>query len=148
ATMRGLPRPATSPPRRSSGDPAMPPRRFLAAPLVLLLGVCTLPGAPPLISGFTPRGAERGKAVELTVTGSNLTPGARLVLPFAAHQELLSDAKPNPAQARFRLTVDPIVPTGTYPVRVVTDDGISAPLLFDVDALPGVREVEDNSTFE
>jgi hypothetical protein len=107
-----------------------------------------LPAAPPVLTTILPRGAERGKPVELVVSGANLTPQARLIVPFKATQKLLLDAKPNPAQVRFQLTVDPSVPVGLYVVRVATDDGVSPFLLFGVDAFPNVTEVEDNSSFE
>jgi hypothetical protein len=100
------------------------------------------------LTDINPRGAERGKTIELLVTGANLTPRSRLVLPFAASQTALPDAKPNPARVRIRLTVDPAVPLGIYPVRLVTDDGVSPFYLFSVDAFPNVNEVEDNSTFD
>jgi hypothetical protein len=117
----------------------------------LALGFCCsapLPAAPPTLTGITPRGAKRGKAVDLVLTGTNLTPKTRLVLPFKATQKLLPDAKPNPAQVRVQLTVDASVPAGVYPVRVTTEDGVSPLLLFSVDAFPNVNEVEDNNTFE
>src|SRR5262249_24508554 len=110
---------------------------------------CTLlTAAPPTLTAITPRGAERGKPVEITVAGTNLTPQSRLVLPFQATQTLLPDAKPNPAAARFQLTVDASVRPGYYPVRVVTEDGVSSVLLFCVDTLPNVAEIEDNNTPE
>jgi hypothetical protein len=111
----------------------------LAPPLV---------AAPPVVSDITPRGAERGKPVEITVAGTNLTPAARLILPFKSAQTPVPDAKPNPAQVRFRLTVDASVPFGVYPVRIATDDGVSPLVLFEVDPFPGVVELEDNSTFD
>jgi hypothetical protein len=121
---------------------------LLPAVLTLLPAAPAAAAAPPVLANITPRGAERGRPVELTVTGANLTPGARLVLPFRADQALLPEAKPNPAQGRFRLTVDPSVPFGLYPVRLATEDGVSAPLLLGVDPFPGVAEVEDNSSFD
>jgi hypothetical protein len=104
--------------------------------------------APPTLANLTPRGAERGRPVELLVTGANLAPQPRLLLPFKATQAALPDPKPNPAQARFQIVVDPSVPVGVYPVRVATDDGVSALALFRVDDLPAVAEVEDNNTPE
>lgn len=104
--------------------------------------------APPTITSITPRGAERGKAVEVTVAGASLTPKTQLILPFPATQKLLPDAKPNPAQVRFQITVDARVPPGVYPLRVLTEDGVSGLALFAVDAFPNVAEVEDNSSFE
>ena len=63
-----------------------------------LLVAGLLPAAPPTLSRLAPGGAERGKPVEIVVTGANLTPQARLLLPFPASQKLLPDPKPNPAQ--------------------------------------------------
>jgi hypothetical protein len=104
--------------------------------------------APPTLTNLTPRGGERGKAVEVIVAGTNLTPQTKLILPFKATQALLPDAKPYPAQVRIQLTVDAGVPLGAYPVRVATEDGVSPFQFFTVDAFPNINEVEDNSSFE
>jgi hypothetical protein len=104
--------------------------------------------APPTLTNLTPRGAERGKTIEVIVAGTNLTPQTKLILPFKATQTLLPDAKPNPAQVRIQLTVDAAVSLGAYPVRVATEDGVSPFQFFTVDAFPNVNEVEDNSSFD
>jgi hypothetical protein len=122
-------------------------RGFVVA-VVLFSATARLSAAPPVLTTIMPRGAERGKPVELVVSGANLTPQTRLILPFKATQKLLPDAKLNPAQVRFQLTVDPSVPIGLYMVRLATEDGVSPFLLFGVDAFPNVTEVEDNSSFE
>jgi hypothetical protein len=119
-------------------------------PLAVILALLAPhPGraAPPVFSSLAPRGIERGKTVDIVVTGSGLTTQTRLVLPFKATQKLLAEAKPNPAQARIRVTVDADVPLGLYPVRVATEEGISGFLLWSVDAFPNVEEVENNDTF-
>jgi hypothetical protein len=113
-----------------------------------LLGAGAIQAAPPTLTNLTPRGAERGKTVEVVVTGTNLTAQTRLLVPFKATQALLPDAKPNPAQARFQLTVEASVPLGIYPVRVATEDGISGMQFFSVEAFPGVLEVKGNNTFD
>jgi hypothetical protein len=115
---------------------------------VWLATALPLAAAPPTLTALTPRGAERGKPVEVVVTGTNLTPQAQLLLPFKAEQTPLPDAKPNPTQVRIRVTVDASVPLGAYPVRVVTEEGVSGLQLFSVDAFPNVNEVEDNNSFE
>jgi hypothetical protein len=116
--------------------------------VVLLLFSATAQAAPPTMTSVTPRGVERGQAVEITIAGANLTPQSRLVLPFKATQSLLPDAKPNPAQIRIQLTPDAAVPIGIYPLRLITEDGVSAPFFFSIDSFPTVKEVEDNNTFE
>lgn len=122
--------------------------RHAIAFLILLLLASATEAVPPTITSLTPRGVERGKAVEITVVGTNLTPQTRLLLPFQADIEPLPDPKPNPALARFRLTVNAATPTGIYLVRALTEDGISSGVLFCVDALPNVVELEDNNTPE
>lgn len=106
--------------------------------------------APPTITTISPHGLERGKTVTLVINGTNLTNLTRLQLPFAAKQELIEDpkAKPNPAQVKLAVTVDSTVTTGIYPVRVVTQDGLSALTFLAVDSLPSGVEMEDNNTPE
>src|SRR5206468_1758155 len=65
-----------------------------------------------------PRSAQPGKAVTVTVSGSDLTPSTRFSLPFKAEQKHLADAKHNPAQIRLQLTPAADVEPGVYPVRL------------------------------
>jgi hypothetical protein len=116
--------------------------------LCLLLTVSDLRAAPPTLTNLTPRGAERGKTVEVVLTGTNLTPQTRLLVPFKATQAVLPDVKPNPAQVRVELTVDASVPLGIYPVRVLTEEGVSPLQFFSVEAFPNINEVKGNSSFD
>jgi hypothetical protein len=95
-----------------------------------------------------PRGLERGKWVEITLQGTNLSPQTRLHLPFDAEQLHIPDAKPNPAQTRLRVHVPAAVPVGVYPVRAVSEGGASGIVWMAVDLFPTVMEVEDNNTPE
>jgi len=122
--------------------------RRVAAWLLVFLCTGYAGAAPPTVTRIAPRGAERGKAVEVVVAGTNLTPSSQLLLPFKATTALLPDAKPNPAQVRFQVTVDPSVPLGVYPARLTTDEGVSSLFFFCVDSLPNIQEVEDNSSFD
>ncbi|MFN4258770.1 MAG: hypothetical protein ACK4RK_05700 [Gemmataceae bacterium] len=107
-----------------------------------------LHAAPPTVTSITPSGVQRGQAVEVVVTGTNLTENAKLLLPFTAEQTLIPEDKPNPARVRFQLTVAKDVPVGVYPARLVTGDGVSSFVLFSVDAFPGINETEPNNTPE
>jgi hypothetical protein len=126
----------------------MKPRFFLT----VLVGLVSLPASagaiPPVLTTFSPHGAQRGTAVVLTLTGTGLAPGTRLSLPFKAVQKPLPNAKPNPAQVRIEMTVDAAVAPGIYPIRAVNEEGVSALRWFRVDTLPGVAEIEDNNTPE
>jgi hypothetical protein len=121
--------------------------RMMAIALALSLP-SSLWAAPPAVSSIVPRGAERGKTTTVTVTGTNLTARTQLALPFTATQKRLADAKPNPAEARFELSVPASVPLGIYPFRVLTEEGVSALSFFGVDAFPSVQEVEGKDSFD
>lgn len=115
----------------------------------LVLELCApLQAAPPTVTTLTPRGAQRGQIVEIVVAGTNLTAQTRLLLPFKAEQKLLPDAKPNPAQVRLQLTVESSTPLGVYPIRLATEDGISALTFFSVEAFPNVNEAAGNNSFD
>ncbi len=125
----------------------IPPSNRLLALGVLLTLPQIAPAAPPTITRIAPQGAQPGQVVDLVITGTGLSPQTRLLLPFAAAQELIPDPKPAPTQVRLRLTVKGDVPPGAYPIHVINEEGLSALRLFSVDAFPSVAEVEDNSTF-
>lgn len=116
--------------------------------LVWLFFSTGISAAPPTLMNLTPRGAERGKPMEIVATGTNLSPLSRLIFPFKATQTLLPEAKPNPAQVRFQINIDPAVPLGIYPLWLMTEEGISSFFLFSVDAFANTNEVEDNSIFD
>src|SRR5438270_3008275 len=90
--------PQASCPQRpvSRGDPRMilPAKdnclRFAAVTLLALaivfMWTFPLAAVPPTLTAVTPRGAERGKPVEVVVAGANLTAQTRLLLPFKASQ--------------------------------------------------------------
>lgn len=117
---------------------------------IILLFPVFATAAPPTLTSISPQGLERGKIVTLTLTGTNLTSLTRLQLPFVAKQDPIEDpkAKPNPAQVKLGVTVDANVPAGIYPVRAITQDGLSALTFLAVDSLPSGIEVEDNNTPE
>jgi hypothetical protein len=121
---------------------------FVLSIVLVGIGCGASSAAPPVVTNITPRGAERGKAGDILVTGTGLSPQARLVLPFKATQRRLTDVKSNPLLARFQVTVDPSVPLGSYRLRVVSEEGVSGFVLFRVDSFPTVAEVESNDTFD
>ncbi len=111
---------------------------LLAAPPALI--------AAPQIKEIAPAGVRRGELAEVVFSGSALGGSPRLVAPFPVRVETIqgSDA----ASWKVRLTVDPAVAVGVYPVRIQTDDGVSNPFLLAVGQFPQVIEKEENSSFE
>jgi hypothetical protein len=124
----------------------MNPRAFVLLGVVLCSSSAV--AAPPTLTTLTPHGAQRGVAVVVTLAGTGLTPATRLALPFKAVQKPLPDVKPNPTLVRVQLTVDAAVTPGIYPVRAVSENGLSALTWFRVDTLPAIAEIEDNNTPE
>src|SRR5262249_9198917 len=49
---------------------------------------------------------------------------------------------------KVRLAIDAGTAVGVYPIRVVTDSGVSNPILFAAGQVPQVLEVESNDTFD
>jgi hypothetical protein len=103
---------------------------------------------PPRLDNITPAGIQRGVATELLITGANLTGNPQLVTPFPI--EVTPPTAPSAEAAKWslKLTVPPSVPLGVYPIRLKTDDGLSAPLLFSIGQWPQAAEAEPNNTFE
>ncbi len=114
---------------------------------VCVLATTTSLAAPPQISGTSPFGVKRGDSVEVKFNGTNLGGNPRLVAPFAFKAEAVEKGV-EPSSWRFKLTADPATAVGVYPVRILTDEGLSNPFLFSVGQLAQVAEMEDNSAFE
>ncbi len=104
--------------------------------------------APPQIGGTTPLGVQRGVASEVTIQGANLIGNPMLIAPFGFTVEPLSAPNTDAAGWKLKVNVASETPIGVYPIRVVTDDGLSNPFLMSVGQLPQVAEKEDNNTFE
>ncbi|WP_145272532.1 COG1470 family protein [Tautonia plasticadhaerens] len=84
--------------------------------------------------------------MEVTFEGSGLVDGPRLVAPFGFELEESAGSDHGATHWKIRLTVDERTAVGVYPVRVVTDSGVSNPILFAVGQLLQVTEVEPNNT--
>lgn len=126
--------------------PASLPGRLAAALLTCLAPAATAWADPPRIANISPAGVPRGVAAELTISGANLAANPRLVADLAATVEASAEPAADPGAAwKLRLTLPPETPLGVYPVRVVTDEGLSNPFLLAVGQHPNVAEVEPNN---
>jgi hypothetical protein len=86
--------------------------------------------------------------MEVVFQGTGLVDGPRLVAPFGFRLEESAGSGPTAANWKFRLTVDVRTAVGVYPVRIVTDSGVSNPILFAIGQVPQVPEVEPNNSFD
>jgi hypothetical protein len=108
-------------------------RSFVTA----LLFAHAMLAAGPVLTELRPRGAQKGKAVAITLVGTNLDAGAQIITTLpGAFTPLTGTRKGLP----FLVELKPDVPTGTYPVRVRTSHGLSNILLFTVGDFPEIEE--------
>ncbi len=112
---------------------------------VLVVSVDLLGAPAPVLNDLSPRGAQRGKAIRLTLTGVSLE-GASIVssLPGSFTPLGPKEGKSPDAEISFLVELKPDAALGLYPIRVKTDDGISNVLLFSVGTFPEVGEEESD----
>ena len=132
----------------------------LAAMAVASVGAAVAP--PPNLLDMNPHGGQQGRALRLVLEGYGLPvemeiestlPGSFARLGEAAQKDRLQrQRRPNDLYldaavplveidaAVLLVEIDADAPPGLYPLRVVTEDGISNALLFRVDTLPEVSE--------
>lgn len=101
---------------------------------LLLVLTGDLSAAEPVVRNLYVRGLQVGGTTTLVIDGDDLTKSPRLFLPFPALQQL--NPKSTGVQAIFDVTLDNSVTPGYYHLRVLTDQGVSLPVVIGVDAMP------------
>ncbi len=127
---------------------------IVASPLHPIAPVSAQPKAPPLVLTAPPQaptlhpvwplGIQRGTALELTLTGTNLQQPLALLASFPCKATFPNDANngQDPAQLRVRLEVPVDAPVGVHTVQLATVGGLSNLRTFCVDDLPAIAEVD------
>lgn len=92
--------------------------------------------AEPTLTSLNIRGLQLGGTTQLVVSGDEFGTTPKLLLPFAAKQELQPGGTNN--AATFHITPEGDIHPGYYQIRVVTPGGVSLPLVVGVDKLPQV----------
>jgi hypothetical protein len=110
------------------------PARCWLALLAFSLAASSLCAAEPVIRNLDVRGLRVGGTTTLAIDGDDLGKAPRLLLPFAANQTL----KPGGTDKRavFDVTLADDVTPGYHHLRIVTDGGVSAPVVICTDRLP------------
>ncbi len=113
---------------------------------VFIAGVWALGGnivvaGEPTLSNLNIRGLQLGGTTQLVVSGDEFGTAPKLLLPFAAKQELQPGGTNN--QATWNVTPEGDIQPGYYQVRVVSLGGVSLPLVIGVDRLPQVAFATD-----
>ena len=104
--------------------------------------------AAPTLKPVAPYGAQRGTAIDLTLTGANLAEPTGLWLDFPAKVTIPRDNKngKDPAKLLVRLEIPKDAPMGFHALRLATARGMSNLRIFCVDDLPQVLQKGDNHT--
>ena len=89
----------------------------------------------PTITTTTLHGFEAGHSTRLTISGSNLQPNPKLVLPgVSLEQKVLAGS--NAGRLNVEVTLPGDCPLGRFPLFVETDQGVSLPIRMAIDTLP------------
>ncbi|HEY3129256.1 MAG TPA: hypothetical protein VGL91_07345 [Acidobacteriota bacterium] len=125
--------------------------------------------APPTLQSVEPSGAQRGRQVTLTLTGTNIDGISKLIFSEPGFTAKISDIKQVPMpkkvipkgvvvtsapiedkakryKATILLSVSPAVPQGVHFFRVQTPLGVSNLLPFAIGSLPEILEHEPDSS--
>lgn len=100
--------------------------------LVLLVRYAA--AAEPAIRNLNVRGLQIGGTTTVVVDGDDLGAGPKLLLPFAAKQELKAGSTDK--QATFEVAPEGEIAPGYYQLRVATEQGVSLPVVIAVDRMP------------
>ncbi len=94
------------------------------------------PSAKPLptISATSLHGLQAGHATQLTISGANLQPHPRLVLPGVKFEQKILPGS-NAGRLNVEATLAENVPLGWFPLSVETDQGLSTPVPIAIDTL-------------
>ncbi len=122
-------------------------RHNLAKLAAAVLGAAgALFGAAPALTELSPRGAQRGTAITLTLTGSGLE-GAQVLSTLPAAFATLTPREPRLADTELTFLVElkKDAAIAVYPIRVRTAEGLSNILLFSVGSFPETAEEESEA---
>ncbi|MFK8111848.1 MAG: PPC domain-containing protein [Rubripirellula sp.] len=120
---------------------------FLTAACLALFGFATIAEAyRPEIVSSKPRGMQRGTTQKVVINGVRLKDGRQLM--FDREGINIKGLKPlDDKKVEVELEVPEQTQPGLYPMRLVTETGLSNVLMFGVGTMPMVEEKEPNSEF-
>jgi hypothetical protein len=109
----------------------------------LWLALLALPlWAVPTIREMHPHGAQRGKTVTIYLRGDGLTVGSRIETTLPGTVSRLTPSADEPGKLPFLVHLNADAPVGLYPLRLISNDGISNLMLFSVGTLAETEEAE------
>lgn len=120
---------------------------ILVASCLGFIGFATIAQAyKPEIVSTTPRGMQRGTTQKVILHGTRVKDGRQLLLDREGIN--VKSIKPlDDKKVELELEVPESTAPGLYPMRLVSETGLSNVLMFAVGAMPNVDEKEPNSDF-
>ncbi|HYI92997.1 MAG TPA: hypothetical protein VEX68_05600 [Bryobacteraceae bacterium] len=103
-----------------------------------------LPSPAPKVAGIFPHGAQRGSVAEVELSGQNLHDTASVQ--FAGKGVTAEILSASASKLGIRVTVDATAETGRRDFRLTTGRGVYVGV-FDIGALPEIRETEKNDDY-
>ena len=123
--------------------------RNAAVALLMVIGVLasgTAEAAQPNLGGTTPRGAQRGTEVEVTLSGARLEDTEEILF-YEPGIEVTKLEVVNQGAVKATFKIAPDAKLGNHRLRIRTETGISELRPFSIGVLPEVVEKEPNSDF-
>jgi hypothetical protein len=115
--------------------------RLLAGGLAAILVSASAWGGEPRINTVYPPTFERGVATSVQIVGKELATATELSVPFQA--EISKTSGGNVEVVTFSIKPAPKTPPGVYPLRVVSQEGISNLRLIAVTTVPVVKRARE-----
>ena len=95
-----------------------------------------VPAVPrPAITTTSLHGLQAGHATPLTLTGANLQPNPRIILPGVSLEQKVLEGS-GAGRLNVEVTLPGDCPLGWFPLFVETDQGVSLPMPMAIDTLP------------
>lgn len=119
---------------------------LLVGCLVLFGFASTAEAYRPEIVSSTPRGMQRGTTQKVVISGNRLKDGRQLLIDREGiNVKSLKPIDDRKVEVEFEVPADS--QPGLYPIRMVSETGLSNVMMFSVGAMPNVDEKEPNSEF-
>ena len=114
---------------------------------LLLFGITgTAQAYKPDIVSSTPRGMQRGTTQTVLITGSRLSDSRQIIVDREGiNVKSVKPVSASKVEVEFEVPADSA--PGLYPIRLVSETGLSNVMMFSVGVLPNLDEKEPNSEF-
>ncbi len=100
----------------------------------------------PEIVSSTPRGMQRGTTQTVEITGTRLSDSRQIIVDREGiNVKSVKPVSASKVEVEFEVPADSL--PGLYPIRLVSETGLSNVMMFSVGVLPNVEEKEPNSEF-